>query len=129
MTFPTEKDIKQEPEAVRVMPDGKERCNMATMAGKREYLNRINLMVERQNGRCCLEGYIPQCPGRLTSKGATFEHENGRGAGKQDDRLELPDGTWINGAAHWICNSIKGSKRIPYNVPNNTWLKAERDAR
>lgn len=42
--------------------------------------------------------------------------EDGRTSGHRDDRIELPDGTWINGAAHRSCNSWKGSRRIPYNA-------------
>jgi hypothetical protein len=55
------------------------------------------------------------CPGKLAENEATFEHERGRGAGKRDDRIELPGGTWINGAAHALCNEWKGSRYIDYN--------------
>lgn len=117
LMFPKPKDIKHAPEAIRIKNDGREICNMLTKAGRDEYMARIRQMWERQNKRCCLEGYIPDCPGRLAIKDATFEHEAGRGAdgGHRDDRIKLPDGTWINGAAHWRCNSLKGSKRIGYN--------------
>ncbi len=60
-------------------------------------------------------------PGRLLLKDATFEHEDGRGAGgsKRDDRIVLPDGTWINGVSHLLCNSLKGSRHIPFNEARN----------
>jgi hypothetical protein len=76
-------------------------------------------MWERQDGICCFYGFIPECPGRLMLREATFDHENKRGAGKRDDRIELPDGRWINGAAHLQCNNAVGSKRIPYNRARN----------
>lgn len=55
------------------------------------------------------------CPGYLYEEDATFEHEYCRGGGKRDDRTELPDGTWVNGAAHMACNYWKGSRHIGYN--------------
>ena len=44
---------------------------------------------------------------------ATFDHENGRTAGKRDDRTEV-DGKPINAALHWRCNTERGSTRAPY---------------
>jgi hypothetical protein len=74
-------------------------------------------MLVRQRFRCCLEGVAPGCPGILSPLEATFEHEFGRGmnGAHRDDRIELPDGQWINGAAHGVCNAWKGSRRIAYN--------------
>jgi hypothetical protein len=48
---------------------------------------------------------------------AVFEHQRPKGMGGAftDDRIEV-DGNPINGAAHWICNSEKGSKRTPYLI-------------
>ena len=104
---------------VRVYDDGREVCDTIgkhrTDEGVEEYRARLRRMWERQHGVCCLHGYIPGCPGRLLWRESAFEHENGRGGGKRDDRIALPDGTWINGAAHWQCNSWKGSRRIDYN--------------
>lgn len=116
--FPKPKDQKRQHVApVRVFPDGREVCNLETAAGTRMYVERIQLMAKRQGDRCCLEGYAPMCPGVMSSNHATFEHEYGRGAGgaKRDDRTELPDGIWINGAAHRACNKWKGSRYIDYN--------------
>ena len=89
--------------AVRVYPNGREVCQ-ENAAGYREYSRRVEVMVQRQNFRCCL------CNRRLAARNATFEHQRRRGMGAafRDDRIELPDGTWVNGAAHWICNSEKG---------------------
>jgi len=101
--------------AIITYPDGREQCNLAHREGMSEYLKRTAAMVKRQKGRCCLENECPDCPGRLDVIEATFEHENGRTSGNRDDRIELPDGTWINGAAHRRCNSWKGSRFIPYN--------------
>src|SRR6185312_2054152 len=106
--------------ALIIYADGREICRngrFGTAARRREYRRRTTQMVVRQGGRCCLEGYAPMCHGRLFSEQATFEHEDGRGMGgaKRDDRTELPDGTWINGAAHEECNIWKGSRYIDYN--------------
>lgn len=113
--FPRPNDIKHEPVTVRVHRDGREVCNMLTAAGKVEYGRRIALMAERQKNICCLFGFVKECPGSLLGYHPTFEHENGRGGGKQDDRVEV-DGHWLNGAAHLLCNHIKGSRYIPYNA-------------
>lgn len=117
--FPKRGDDRPEP--VKTYPDGREVCNLATAAGRREYEGRIDQMADRQGWRCCLEGESPVCPGSLKGHRATFEHEFGRGAGgaKRDDRITLPDGRWINGAAHAACNSWKGSRYIPYNDAHN----------
>ena len=117
MMFPRPKDISEEPVPVRVYPDGREVCNIACVEGKKEYRSRVHKMTRRQGHRCCLEAYCPDCPGAMNEREATFEHEFGRGMGgsKRDDRIELPDGTWINGAAHEQCNKWKGSRYIAYN--------------
>lgn len=105
--------------ALYITHDGREICrvggNDGTASGQREYKLRVEQMAERQNHICCLYGHAPCCPGSLIGYRATFEHENGRGGGKRDDRIELPDGTWVNGAAHMECNGWKGSRRIDYN--------------
>lgn len=97
-------------EAVKTFLDGREVCQK-NEAGRNEYQRRITLMWERQKKCCCL------CWRPLRRNEATFEHEAGRGmgGGHRDDRIVLPDGTWINGAAHGHCNSEKGSQRGSYN--------------
>lgn len=92
--------------AVRKYPDNREVCQNNT-AGDREYERRIQAMFERQDGVCCL------CP-RFIEFSVTFEHSDLRGAGgaRRDDRIEI-DGKPINGAAHFWCNSEKGSRRLP----------------
>jgi hypothetical protein len=113
---------------VFVKRDGREICNMRCPEGKNEYRRRTMKMRERQGGRCCLEMYAPMCPGPLRVAEATFDHESGRGGGKRDDRIVLPDGTWINGAAHAICNVWKGSMYLPYNQDHNrlSWVHTVR---
>lgn len=115
LAFPKPSQVKRPIVAIRVHPDGREVCCKAYLAACVEYRKRTLAMLERQGGRCCLEAYAPDCPGRLAENEATFEHERSRGGGKRDDRIELPDGTWINGAAHRICNQWKGSRYIDYN--------------
>jgi hypothetical protein len=118
--------------AVRVYPDGREVCETRLdhpegADGRAEYKRRKKAMWERQKGICCLYGFLPQCPGKLLLKDCTFEHEDGRGAGgsKRDDRIELPDGTWINGVSHLLCNGAKGSKHIPFNRARNALAKRD----
>ena len=93
---------------IHTFPDGREVC-AATPVGRREYRRRTSAMRERQGNLCCLCGLY------LSEEEATFEHQNGRGGGKRDDRIEV-DGKWINGAAHFWCNNEKGSKRTPFVI-------------
>jgi hypothetical protein len=88
--------------AVRVYPDGREVCQDSP-AGWREYKRRVEAMLLRQEGRCCL------CRRRLALRDATFEHQRRRGIGAawRDDRIKKDGADW-NGAAHWICNVEKG---------------------
>ena len=88
--------------AVRRFPDGREVCQ-DNAAGWRLYASRVREMVERQGKRCCL------CNRRLAPSQATFEHQRRRGMGAafRDDRIEK-DGLPWNGAAHWVCNGLKG---------------------
>jgi hypothetical protein len=88
--------------AVRVYPDGREVCQDSP-AGWREYKRRVEAMLLRQGGRCCL------CGKRLALSQATFEHQRRRGMGAawRDDRITKDGQDW-NGAAHWVCNSEKG---------------------
>lgn len=88
--------------AVRLYPDGREVCQDSP-AGWKEYRKRVQLMLQRQQYRCCL------CGKRLSLADATFEHQRRRGlhAAFRDDSIEKDGGSW-NGAAHWVCNSEKG---------------------
>jgi hypothetical protein len=102
---------------IEIMPDGREIINTKITEGLREYRRRIADMLARQKHICCLFGWIAECPGHLHLRESTFEHEGLRR--DRDDRIVLPDGRWINGAAHKICNNLKGSRRIPYNEIHN----------
>lgn len=122
--FPKPKDAPPPEDynpAYETMRDQREICRnhpeTGTSEGRREYGERIKAMLARQNGICCLAGYAPMCPGRLKLSDVTFEHEHGRGSGgsRRDDRITLPNGKWINGAAHYVCNQWKSSRRIAYN--------------
>ena len=113
IAFPKPKDIKKKPDAVRIMKDGREICRLNIKAGMDEYVRRKRVMWERQDKRCCLEGLVPCCPGRLNWGEATFEHSDGRGhgGGHRDDRIEV-DGKPQNGVSHPQCNIAKSSVRL-----------------
>lgn len=116
-SLPKKKKRKRpEPVPIKVYADGREVCNLKTVEGAEEYHRRKWVMWERQGKRCCLEGFISECPGALRRMDCTFEHEAGKGMGgsRHDDRIEV-DGVWVNGAAHFICNGLKGSRRMDYN--------------
>jgi hypothetical protein len=114
--FPKPSQIKKPPVAVKILKDGREICNLLTKSGRDEYTRRVRVMWERQGKRCCLESFVPGCPGRLALADATFEHQDGRGmsAGHRNDAIEK-DGRPYNGAAHGWCNVRKSSVRINYN--------------
>lgn len=103
---------KPKPEVLTVHCDGREVINTRLERGRHEYKQRMWRMYLRQRSLCCLCGLY------MIPDDVTFEHENGRGLGgsKRDDRIELPDGTWINGAAHYRCNGDKGSRRVEYQA-------------
>jgi len=128
--FPKPSQMRRELPHVKVFPDGREVCQTRLdhpegAEGRAEYKRRKEAMWERQKGICCLYGFLPECPGKLEIKLATFEHEDGRGGGKRDDRISLPDGTWINGVSHLMCNSLKGSRHIPFNKARNALANSE----
>lgn len=83
--------------------DGREVC-VNNAAGWREYKHRVRVMWQRQERRCCL------CNKPLALANATFEHQRRRGMGSawRNDKIENEDGSWVNGAAHWVCNVEKG---------------------
>jgi hypothetical protein len=115
--FPKPRDQERIPGAdpfIRTCQDGRQVIDRSAR-GNREYRRRVEEMRVRQKYMCCLFGYAPMCTGALRVAAATFEHERSRGGGKRDDRVSLPDGTWINGAAHLACNNWKGSRYIDYN--------------
>lgn len=100
---------------LRVYPGGREVIDTKHPRGRALYRERKEKMLARQGGICCLSRTCPTCPGRIRKiQEATFEHEAGRGGGKRDDRIEDEHGNPINGAAHWLCNAWKGSRRIAY---------------
>ncbi len=70
-------------------------------------------MWERDKGLCCL------CGQPIYDSRATFEHKNGRGGGKRDDRIEF------NGVAHWLGNGMKGSMSYEHymELPLETRIK------
>lgn len=122
--FPKPKDtprVETENPAFRTLRDKREVCrtglNDGTLEGRREYKRRVAAMLRRQNGICCLAVHLGCCAGPLKIEDATFEHEAGRGMGgsKRDDRIELPDGRWINGAACYRGNQMKGGNKLRYN--------------
>ena len=128
--FPKPSHVEREIPCVKVFLDGREVCETrwdkpGGAEGRAEYKRRKKAMWERQKGICCLYGFLPQCPGKLMLKDCTFEHEDGRGGGKRDDRIVLPDGTWINGVSHLLCNSLKGSRHIPFNEARNALAKRD----
>jgi hypothetical protein len=93
--------------AVRLYADGREVCQDSP-AGWKEYSRRIDVMLARQENKCCL------CKKRLHRNDATFEHQRRRGfaaAFRQDAILKLNPKTGklepYNGTAHWICNTEK----------------------
>jgi hypothetical protein len=122
--YPKPKDTPK-PEAYNpafeTLRDGREICRnhpeTGTMEGRREYKRRIKAMLERQNGICCLAVLLGCCAGPLRLQDATFEHELSRGMGgsRRDDRIVLPSGKWINGAACRKGNQMKGGNKLRYN--------------
>jgi hypothetical protein len=99
---------------VVVYPDGREVCS-DTPEGRNEYWERTKQMANRQ-GWICACG----CGDRLDftespfrEGNLSFDHQNGRGRSRRDDRIEI-DGRWHNACLKYICNQLKGSRRIPY---------------
>jgi hypothetical protein len=105
---------------VVVYPDEREVCS-DTPEGRNEYWERTKQMANRQ-GWICACG----CGDRLDftespfrEGNLTFDHEDGRTKSRRDDRLEVVDPQtgkkrWKNAAMKYICNQLKGSRRIPY---------------
>jgi 5-methylcytosine-specific restriction endonuclease McrA len=118
---PKPKDKKKEPKPpIRIFKGGREICRMISKEGRDIYAARRKQCWERQNGICYLQ-ITEQCKkkgGRLALSMATLDHENGRGGGKRDDRVEIPDPKnhgkmiWQHGAACMECNIKKGSRSL-----------------
>lgn len=86
---------------------GREICNLKSAEGRRIYWERTYLMEILQSFCCAI------C-GKWMHRGeATFDHEAGRAAGKQDDRIEV-DGKRKNAALCVACQGLKGSKRYKW---------------
>lgn len=99
------KQFKRNLEPVKTRRNGNEVCNLDTCYGRRDYKRRVKAMWERQHGWCAICGWW------MKLEEATFEHEDLRGAGRHDDRIEV-DGKPKNFAVHGLCNGQKGSKRL-----------------
>ena len=100
------KDQKRKPKpAVMYRRDGKEICDKSTVRGRIEYKTRTLLMFRRQKQICRWCGFP------MIWEDATFDHDNGRTKGNQDDRIEV-DGKWQNAAVHGTCNGERGSIRF-----------------
>lgn len=84
------------------MPDGREICT-ETPAGKREYRARTLVMRWRQGELC------RWCGQWMAEDETTFDHDNRRGAGRRDDRIEVL-GKRQNAAVHKLCNQERGSQ-------------------
>lgn len=92
-------------------PDGREICDLATAKGRKEYHARALAMAERQGWICgCGCGRrmfeITDMPWSMT-----FEHCNGRGASKHDDRIKDENGNEMNMAFRLDCNLRAGSPK------------------
>ena len=85
--------------AVRTMKDGREICQK-TPAGQREYRYRTTEMWVRDAYLCWL------CFRPIVLDELTFDHRDGRGGGKRDDRIEH------NGVAHYFGNMARGLIRL-----------------
>ena len=101
---------------VWILKDGREICS-GSKDGRAEYKRRRLDMAERQDWFCGL------CGQKMNPEDVTFEHVNSRGIGGslRDDRIWITKTDPVTGevkmiphnlAAHYACNSKKGSKRI-----------------
>lgn len=95
--------------------DGKEVCDKSTEGGRIEYRTRTLLMFRRQKGIC------RWCGMPMIWESATFDHDNGRTKGNQDDRIEV-EGRWQNAAVHGECNGERGSIR---HLTRAGWLASK----
>jgi 5-methylcytosine-specific restriction endonuclease McrA len=108
VAFPKPKDIKKVKPAVKVMRDGREKCDLTTKGGRDEYERRKRKAWEDQKHICAI------CHKPLNWADTTADHKSprGMGGGSRDDRQENL------AAVHWGCNTQKGSRRSGfYDVP------------
>jgi len=87
----------------RYHADGREVCQ-ENATGRREYLRRVQSMVQRQNFRC------GACNRKLSLFQATFDHwpvKRRMGSAFRDDKILDSEGEWINRAVHWDCQNPK----------------------
>lgn len=122
--FPKPSQTKRAPkflceDGVFRYPDGREVCDLKTKKGADEYQARKRAMWDLQGKKCALQitAICRQRQGRWPVNEVTFDHQRGRGAGKQDDRIwAMKDGqmTRQNAAVCPWCNCEKGSRKIPY---------------
>jgi len=100
---------------------GPEIYNLETAEGKRLYYGNLYKIEVRQGFQCAI------CE-RIAGSRMDFDHEQSRGGGKRDDRIEV-DGKWQNAALCRRCNTEKGSKRYHWNsgkyVPNPSRVLAK----
>lgn len=111
--FPKPGQVKKRQEAIRVMRDGREICNMNCAEGRRIYADRVRQMWERQGRKCGLQ-ISPQCKakkGYLHIKEAQFDHEIPRGGGRRDDRIQI-NGKNVSHAVCGFCNCLRGSRKL-----------------
>lgn len=92
---------------IKVYRDLREVCNLKSAEGRRIYARRVVEMAKRQSWNCCI------CHKPMQWWEPTFEHSDlrGLGGGRRDDRIRAANGRPMNGAAHGLCNSLKGSRR------------------
>ena len=75
--FPKPSQMQRELSHVKVYPGGREVLQTRLdkpegAAGRAEYKRRKEAMWKRQNGICCLYGFLPSCPGKLLLKEASI---------------------------------------------------------
>jgi hypothetical protein len=100
-----------------VLDGGREVCTKSN-AGRVAYYRRTYDMEVRQNEICplCKRMFYTECgiP--------TFDHQDGRTAGRKDERLLMEDGvTWRNAALCGECNCKKGSVRYAWTASNQEY--------
>lgn len=109
--FPKPSQVKQKrkylcDDGVFRYPNGREVCDFNSKKGRDEYTRRLKVSWEEQKHIC------PWCAKPLRWSEATMDHTapRGMGGGARDDRPENIK------AVHGLCNSLKGSRRVPYLV-------------
>ena len=113
-------------EALTIYPDGREVCN-DTAEGLELYARRRIDMARRQGWKCAISGQM-MCVDQGYWNSVSFDHQNGRGGGKRDDRIWDKNGNPMNAAVCYGSNIVKGSKRTPYQFQTKI-TKAEWEAK